>query len=164
MSEFRQKNIKFRLAKDDVYIIIGETTLNNYLRSKCMEATMHQEIKKNEPPKEDNNNTKGVNITDLIKYTPDLGEYIKANILTKCGRPRGYEGKYKFFTYDGWIKGNRQYGRINLYHKRFCKVSQMEVVCITSYFLGIEPTGIGIHSPSNQTNKPDMLIDYPTNG
>ena len=164
MSEFRQKNIKFRLAKDDVYIIIGETNPNNYLRSKCMEATMHQEIKKNEPPKKDNNNIKGVNITDLIKYTPNLGEYIKANILTKCGRPRGYEGKYKFFTYDGWIKGNRQYGRINLYHKRFCKVNQMEVVCITSYFLGIEPTGIGVHSPHNQTNKPDMLIDYPTNG
>ena len=83
MSEFRQKNIKFRLAKDDVYIIMRETNPDNYLRSNCMEATMHQEIKKNEPPKKDNNNIKGVNITDLIKYTPDLGEYIKANILTK---------------------------------------------------------------------------------
>ncbi len=130
-----------------------------------MEATMHQELNNNtkDAPKS-NNNIKGVNITDLIKYTPNLGEYIKANILTKCGRPRGYEGKYKFFTYDGWIKGNRQYGRINLYHKRFCKINQMEVVCITSYFLGIEPTGIGIHSPDNSTNKPDMLIDYPTTG
>ena len=130
-----------------------------------METTMHQELDNNtkDTPKS-NNNTKGVNITDLIKYTPNLGEYIKASILTKCERPRGYEGKYKFITYNGWIKGNTQFGRINFYHKRFCKVNQMDVVCTTSYFLAIKPTGIGIHSPHNQTNKPDMLIDFPTNG
>ena len=142
-----------------------ETNPDNYLRSNCMETTMHQELDNNtkDAPKP-NNNTKGVNITDLIKYTPNLGEYIKASILTKCERPRGYEGKYKFITYNGWIKGNTQFGRINFYHKRFCKVNQMDVVCITSYFLAIKPTGIGIHSPHNQTNKPDMLIDFPTNG
>ena len=142
-----------------------ETNPDNYLRSNCMEATMHQELENNtkDTPKS-NNNTKGVNITDLIKYTPNLGEYIKASILTKCERPRGYEGRYKFITYDGWIKGNTQFGRINFYHKRFCKINQMDVVCITSYFLAIKPTGIGIHSPHNQTNKPDMLIDFPTNG
>ena len=130
-----------------------------------METTMHQELDNNtkDAPKS-NNNTKGVNITDLIKYTPSLGEYIKASILTKCERPRGYEGRYKFITYNGWIKGNTQFGRINFYHKRFCKINQMDVVCITSYFLAIKPTGIGIHSPHNQTNKPDMLIDYPING
>ena len=126
---------------------------------------MHQELDNNtkDAPKS-NNNTKGVNITDLIKYTPNLGEYIKASILTKCERPRGYEGKYKFITYNGWIKGNTQFGRINFYHKRFCKVNQMDVVCITSYFLAIKPTGISIHSQHNQTNNPDMLNDYPTNG
>lgn len=142
-----------------------ETNPDNYLRSNCMETTMHQELDNNtkDAPKS-NNNTKGVNITDLIKYTPNLGEYIKASILTKCERPRGYEGKYKFITYNGWIKGNTQFGRINFYHKRFCKINQMDVVCITSYFLAIKPTGIGIHSPHNQTNKPDMLIDFPTNG
>ena len=50
-----------------------------------METTMHQELDNNtkDAPKS-NNNTKGVNITDLIKYTPNLGEYIKASILTKC--------------------------------------------------------------------------------
>jgi hypothetical protein len=57
-----------------------------------MEATMHQPIKKSAP---DNNNTNG-GIADLIKYTPSLEQYIVANILTKCGRPEGYEGKYKF--------------------------------------------------------------------
>ena len=48
-----------------------------------METTMHQELDNNtkDAPKS-NNNTKGVNITDLIKYTPNLGEYIKASILT----------------------------------------------------------------------------------
>ena len=122
---------------------------------------MHQPMNKQSAP--DNNNTKG-GIEDLIKYTPSLEQYVVANILTKCGRPADYEGKYKFILYKGWVKGNYQYGRVNLYHKRFCKVNQMDVVCITSYFLAIKPTGIGIHSPHNQTNKPDMLIDFPTNG
>ena len=140
------------------------TNPSKHIRRQCMETIMHQDIKKNEAPKITNNNTKGINITDLIKYTPNLDEYIKANILTKCGRPEGYEGKYKFFIYDGWIKGNRQYARINLYHKRFCKKTQTKVVCITSYFLGIEPTGIGIHLPDNRGNKPNIHIDYPTKG
>jgi hypothetical protein len=50
-----------------------------------METTMHQELDNNtKDATESNNNTKGVNITDLIKYTPNLEEYIKASILTKC--------------------------------------------------------------------------------
>lgn len=126
---------------------------------------MHQELDNNikEAP-EANNNTKSVNITDLIKYTPNLGEYIKASILTKCERPRGYEGKYKFFTYDGWIKGNTQFARINLYHKRFCKVNQTKVVCITSYFIRVGIREIGIHLPNNTGKTPDIIIDFPTKG
>jgi len=110
-----------------------------------------------------NNNT-NASITDLIKYTPKLGRYVVANILTKYGKPHGYEGKYKFILYKGWIKNNEQIGRVNFYHKRFCKKTQTKVVCITSYFLGIEPTGIGIHLPDNRGNKPNIYIDYPTKG
>ena len=96
---------------------------------------MHQEIKKNEPPKEDNNNTKGVNITDLIKYTPDLGEYIKANILTKCGRPRGYEGKYKFAgTADAIINSNENKLKI-LDFKQSNKPKRREYSVINEYGL-----------------------------
>ena len=61
-----------------------------------MEATMHQPMNKQSAP--DNNNTKG-GIEDLIKYTPSLEQYVVANILTKCGRPADYEGKYKFILY-----------------------------------------------------------------
>ena len=129
-----------------------------------METIMHQDIKKNEAPKSTNINTKGINITDLIQYTPNLDEYIKANILTKCGRPEGYEGKYKFFIYDGWIKGNRQYARINLYHKRFCKKNQTKVVTITSYFLRVGIREIEIHLPNNKGKTPDITIDFPTKG
>jgi len=126
-----------------------------------MEATMHQPMNKKSAP--DNNNTKG-GIEDLIKYTPSLEQYVVANILTKCGRPADYEGKYKFILYKGWVKGNYQYGRVNLYHKRFCKVNQTKVVCITSYFIRVGIREIGIHLPNNTGKKPDMVIDFPTKG
>ena len=142
-----------------------ETNPDNYLRSNCMEATMHQELDNNtkDAPKS-NNNTKGVNITDLIKYTPNLGEYIKANILTKCGRPQDYDGKYKFILYKGWVKGDRQYGRVNFYHKRFCKINQTKVVTITSYFIVVSIREIAIHLPDNKGKTPDIIIDFPTKG
>tara|TARA_R110002020_G_scaffold81378_1_gene202201 strand:- start:977 stop:1354 length:378 start_codon:yes stop_codon:yes gene_type:complete len=125
-----------------------------------MEATMHQPIKKNAP---DNNNTNG-GIADLIKYTPSLEQYIVANILTKCGKAEGYEGKYRFSLYKGWINGNQQYGRVCFYHKRFCKKNQTKVVCITSYFLRIGIREIGIHLPNNKGKTPDITIDFPTKG
>ena len=65
------------------------------------------------------NNKTNASITHLIKYTPNLGQYVVANILTKFGRPYGYDGKHKFILYKGWIKGIRQFGRVNFYHKRF---------------------------------------------
>ena len=122
---------------------------------------MHQPMNKQSAP--DNNNTKG-GIEDLIKYTPSLEQYVVANILTKCGRPRGYEGKYKFILYKGWVKGDYQYGRVNFYHKRFCKINQMEVVTITSYFIRVGIREIGIHLPDNSGKTPDIVIDYPTKG
>jgi len=126
-----------------------------------MEATMHQPMNKQSAP--DNNNTKG-GIEDLIKYTPSLEQYVVANILTKCGRPADYEGKYKFILYKGWVKGNYQYGRVNLYHKRFCKVNQTKVVGITSYFIRVGIREIGIHLPNNSGKRADIIIDFPTKG
>ena len=110
-----------------------------------------------------NNNT-NASITDLIKYTPNLGQYVVANILTKFGRPYGYDGKHKFILYKGWIKGNRQFGRVNFYHKRFCKKNQTKVVTITSYFLRVGIREIEIHLPDNNGKTPDLYIDYPTKG
>ena len=110
-----------------------------------------------------NNNT-NASITDLIKYTPNLGQYVVANILTKFGRPYGYDGKHKFILYKGWIKGNRQFGRVNFYHKRFCKKNQTEVVTITSYFIRVGIREIEIHLPNNNGKTPDLYIDYPTKG
>jgi len=121
---------------------------------------MHQPIKKNAP---DNNNTNG-GIADLIKYTPSLEQYIVANILTKCGKAEGYEGKYRFSLYKGWINGNQQYGRVCFYHKRFCKRNQTKVVTITSYFLRVGIREIGIHLPNNSGKTPDITIDFPTKG
>ena len=126
-----------------------------------MEATMHQSMNKQSAP--DNNNTKG-GIEDLIKYTPSLEQYVIANILTKCGRPQDYDGKYKFILYKGWIKGDYQYGRVNFYHKRFCKKNQTKVVTITSYFLRVGIREIEIHLPNNKGKTPDIIIDYPTKG
>ena len=122
---------------------------------------MHQPMNKQSAP--DNNNTKG-GIEDLIKYTPSLEQYVVANILTKCGRPEDYEGKYKFILYKGWVKGNYQYGRVNLYHKRFCKVNQTKVVGITSYFIRVGIREIGIHLPNNSGKRADIIIDFPTKG
>ena len=126
-----------------------------------MEATMHQPMNKQSAP--DNNNTKG-GIEDLIKYTPSLEQYVVANILTKCGRPTDYEGKYKFILYKGWVKGDRQYGRVNFYHKSFCKKNQNKVVTITSYFIVVSINEIGIHLPNNTGKTPDIIIDFPTKG
>ena len=122
---------------------------------------MHQSMNKKSAP--DNNNTRG-GIEDLIKYTPSLEQYIVANILTKCGRPQDYDGKYKFSLYEGWVKGDRQYGRVNFYHKRFCKINQTKVVTITSYFIVVSIREIAIHLPDNKGKTPDIIIDFPTKG
>ncbi len=127
-----------------------------------METTMHQPIPKRNTRAKSNNNISP--IVELINQTPSLEQYVVANILTKCGRPRGYEGKYKFILYKGWVKGDYQYGRVNFYHKRFCKKNQTEVVTITSYFIRVGIREIEIHLPDNKGKTPDITIDFPTKG
>lgn len=101
-------------------------------------------------------------ITELMNNTPNLERYIVANILTKCGRPDNYDGKYKFIVYKDWIAGNRQNCRINFYHKRFCKRSDMLVMAITSYFVKVGIRDISISYPEKST--PDLFIVFPTKG
>ena len=127
-----------------------------------METTMHQPIPKRNTKARANNNTSP--IVELINQTPSLEQYVIANILTKCGRPQDYDGKYKFILYKGWIKRDYQYGRVNFYHQRFCKKNQTKVVTITSYFLRVGIREIGIHLPNNKGKTPDIIIDYPTKG
>ena len=59
-----------------------------------METTMHQPIPKRNTRAKSSNNTSP--IVELINQTPSLEQYVIANILTKCGRPQDYDGKYKF--------------------------------------------------------------------
>jgi len=103
-------------------------------------------------------------IADLIKYTPDLESYIIDSIITKCGKPAGYEGKYKFTLYKDWDVGNCQRGRVNFYHKVYYKKKDIDTMVITSYFFTIKTDTIGIHTPDSKGIKPCMVIDYPTNG
>ena len=103
-------------------------------------------------------------IADLIKYTPDLESYIVASIITKCGKPEGYEGKRKFTLYKGWDTGNSQRGRVCFYHNRYDKQKDIDTMAITSYFFTITPSIISIHLPNRKENDPNIHIDYPTNG
>jgi len=103
-------------------------------------------------------------IADLIKYTPDLESYIIDSIITKCGKPAGYEGKYKFTLYKDWDVGNCQRGRVNFYHKVYYKKKDIDTMVITSYFFTITPSIIAIHLPNRKENIPNIHIDYPTNG
>ena len=103
-------------------------------------------------------------IADLIKYTPDLESYIVASIITKCGKPEGYEGKRKFTLYKGWDTGNSQRGRVCFYHNRYDKQKDIDTMAITSYFFTITPSIISIHLPNRKENTPNIHIDYPTNG
>lgn len=103
-------------------------------------------------------------IADLIKYTPNLESYILANIITKCGKPEGYEGQYKFVLYSGWDTGNIQRARVNIYHRVYNKKKELYTKVITSYFLTITPNSIAIYFPKHSKNTPDIYIDYPTNG
>lgn len=101
-------------------------------------------------------------ITELMNNTPNLEKYIIANILTKCGRPEHYDGKYKFIVYKGWVTGGRQNCRINFYHKKFCKQKDMLIMSITSYFIKVGINDISISYPEKST--PDLFIVFPTEG
>ena len=68
-----------------------------------METSMHQEpivpadAKVHVPPKE----KPAANITDIIKFTPNLEDYILANIYNSCGKPDIVE-HVRFSIYNGW--------------------------------------------------------------
>lgn len=101
-------------------------------------------------------------IAELMNSTHNLEKYIIANILTKCGRPDNYDGKYKFIVYKDWVVGNRQNCRVNFYHKRLCKQKDMLVTAITSYFVKVGIKDISISYPEKST--PDLFIVFPTEG
>ena len=129
-----------------------------------MEIDMETAMEEQKAPEKPRKKRVDAPIADLIKYTPDLEKYIIANIITKCGKPVGYEGKRKFNLYKGWDMGNCQRGRVCFYHKRYDKQKDLDTMAITSYFFTITPSIISIHFPNNKGNDPDMHIDYPTNG
>tara|TARA_R100001377_G_scaffold73608_1_gene49645 strand:- start:1043 stop:1402 length:360 start_codon:yes stop_codon:yes gene_type:complete len=119
-----------------------------------MEATM-KSMSSTEKPKMPS-------ITELINNTPSLEKYIIASILTKCGRPDQYEGKYKFIIYKDWIGNNRQFGRVNFYHRKFCKQKSESIMAITSYFVKVGIRDISISYP--EKSKQDLFIVFPTAG
>ena len=120
--------------------------------------------KKPAAPKKIRSKRSDTPIADLIKYTPDLESYIVASIITKCGKPVGYEGKRKFTLYKEWDTGNSQRGRLCFYHSRYDKKKDIDTMAITSYFFTITPSIITIHLPNRKENTPNIHIDYPTNG
>ena len=130
-----------------------------------METDMETAMdKKPAAPKKIRSKRSDTPIADLIKYTPDLESYIAASIITKCGKPEGYEGKRKFTLYEGWDTGNCQRGRLCFYHNRYDKKKDIDTMAITSYFFTITPSIITIHLPNRKENTPNIHIDYPTNG
>ena len=130
-----------------------------------METDMETAMdKKPAAPKKIRSKRSDTPIADLIKYTPDLESYIIDSIITKCGKPAGYEGKYKFSLYEGWDIGNCQRGRVNFYHKVYYKKKDIDTMVITSYFFTIKTDSIGIHTPESKGIIPCTVIDYPTNG
>tara|TARA_R110001583_G_scaffold174848_1_gene329341 strand:+ start:72 stop:431 length:360 start_codon:yes stop_codon:yes gene_type:complete len=119
-----------------------------------MEATMKSASSKEK--------LKMPSITGLMGDTPNLEKYIIANILTKCGRPENYDGKYKFIIYKDWVTNKRQNCRINFYHKKLCKRKEMLVTQITSYFIKVGIKDISISYPDKSTQ--DLFIVFPTEG
>ena len=131
-------------------------------KEKQMETTMHQDplsplSEKIEPkPKR-----KEISIDQLIKFTPELKDYILANIYTRHERPSNVE-RVKFNVYKGWTNGGIQKARMDIFWGEPVQGCMYTKTHIVSYFLQIDPYKIGIHFPSNSTNNPDMYIDFPT--
>ena len=106
-----------------------------------------------------------MNIKDLMKFTPELENYIKANIYTTFGKPdRIFHERYSI--YDGWDKGNVQRGRFCIFHTvPHPKPSEdRDISNITSYFLRISPINICIYQQSTVGEEPDLTISFPTKG
>lgn len=106
-----------------------------------------------------------MDITELIKFTPELEDYIKANIYTTFGKPDKIFHE-RFSIYDGWNKGNLQRGRFCAFHKvpNPKALEDFEVSEITSWFLRISPVNICIYQESTVGEEPDLTISFPTKG
>ena len=104
-----------------------------------------------------------VKILDLIKFTPDLEDYIKVYIFNNIDRPQNIIEE-RFSIYKGWEKGNVQRGRLCIFHTEHNERKECKDTMITSYFLHISPTEINIFLPSNENNVPDITIPFPIMG
>ena len=125
-----------------------------------MEATMTPT--ENEATVGDNSNQRP-SIVDIIKFTPNLEEYILANIYTKCEKPDIVE-HVRFSLYDGWNKGNIQRGRMCIFYGVPVEGAIWNDKKIVSYFLLIKEKEINIFLPENKGTEPDITIPFPTKG
>ena len=125
-----------------------------------MEATMTPT--ENEATVGDNSNQRP-SIVDIIKFTPNLEEYILANIYTKCEKPDIVE-HVRFSLYDGWNKGNIQRGRMCIFYGVPVEGAIWNDKKIVSYFLLIKEKEINIFLPENTGKGPDITIPFPTKG
>lgn len=104
-----------------------------------------------------------VKISNLLKFTPDLENYIKSYIFDNIDKPQNIIEE-RFSIYDGWERGNVQRGRLCIFHTEYNEKKSCKDTMITSYFLHISPRDINIFLPSNENNTPDITIPFPTDG
>lgn len=125
-----------------------------------MQATMTPT--ENEATVGDNSN-QPPSIVDIIKFTPNLEEYILANIYTKCEKPDIVE-HVRFSVYDGWHKGNIQRARMCIFYGVPVEGQMFNNTEIVSYFLLIKEKDIDIFLPENTGTGADITIPFPTKG
>ena len=104
-----------------------------------------------------------VKISNLLKFTPDLGNYIKSYIFDNIDKPQNIIEE-RFSIYDGWERGNIQRARLCIFFTEFNHKKECDDTMIVSYFLHISPTAVKIFLPSNENNIPDITIPFPTDG
>jgi len=104
-----------------------------------------------------------MNIQNIMKFTPELKDYIKSYIFINIDKPKNIIEE-RFSVYDGWVRGNVQRARLCIFHTKWNEKKECDDTIITSYFLMISPQEIHIHLPSNKGNAPDITISYPTKG
>lgn len=125
-----------------------------------MESTMTPT--ENEAAVGDNSN-QPPSISDMIKFTPNLEEYILESIYTKCGKP-DIVHTVRFSIYNGWDRGDIQRGRMCIFYKVPEEGQDWNNTEIVSYFLLIKEKEINIFLPENKGTGPDITIPYPTKG
>ena len=121
-----------------------------------METTMNQNVTENATEDE-------VKIADLLKFTPELEDYIKSYIYSNIDKPKNIIEE-RFSIYAGWDVGNIQRARLCIFHTEYNEAIQLKDTHIVSYFLHISDKEIKIFLPTNEDNTPDITIDFPTEG